>query len=60
VAARFADKRPLELRHGSDDLKHEAAGGCAEIEVVAEAWGKNRDFLQLPRQTLPKLAGPVR
>src|SRR5208337_112928 len=31
------DKRSLKLGHGTDDLKHQAAGGRAEVEVVAEA-----------------------
>src|SRR5664279_1287753 len=31
------DERSLELGHGANDLKHQAPGGCAEIEVVSEA-----------------------
>ena len=34
----FLNERPLKLRHGADDLEHEAPGRCAEIEVVAEAY----------------------
>ena len=33
----FLDQGTLELSHGADDLKHQPAGGCAEIEVIAQA-----------------------
>ena len=29
-------ERPLEFSHGSDNLKHQSAGGGAEIEVVLQ------------------------
>jgi hypothetical protein len=33
----FLNQRPLELRHGTDDLEHQPAGWGAQVQVVAEA-----------------------